>query len=107
MSVVPFFAPGLVLVSVLWTMLPLLYPRQRRRGVFITVSHLIGTLVITQPWTENWYWNYGWWLIFVFGQGALVALGRLVFELSPFGARHHRAAPRLSSGNTVWDQPDP
>ncbi|MBN3932564.1 hypothetical protein IQ279_23605 [Streptomyces verrucosisporus] len=90
MSGLPFLAPWLVLVSVLWAVPPLLCPRQRRTGIVIAASHLIGTLAITWPWTENWYWDSGWWLILVFGQGALVALGRLVFELSPLGARRHR-----------------
>ncbi|MBQ0987860.1 hypothetical protein KBZ10_25745 [Streptomyces sp. F63] len=103
MSSLPFFAPWLVFVSVLWTMLPLLCPRQRRTGIVITVLHLLGTLAITRPWTDNWYWDAGWWLMFVFGQGALIALGRLVFELSPLGARHHGTAPApREPEETTW-----
>lgn len=105
MSGLPFFAPWLVLASVLWAMLPFLCARQRRAGIVIAVSHLIGTLAITQPWTENWYWDVGWWLILVFGQGTLVALGRLVFELSPLGARRHRATPRSPGSGPVVSQP--
>ncbi|MEJ8639449.1 hypothetical protein [Streptomyces sp. MS2.AVA.5] len=91
MSGLPFVAPVMVLVSTLWAMLPLLCPRRRRAGIVIAVSHLIATPAITRPWTEDWYWHDGAWLILVFGQGALVALGRLAFELSPFGLRRLRA----------------
>jgi hypothetical protein len=105
MSGLPFFAPWLVLASALWAMLPFLCPRQRRTGIVIAVSHIIGTLAITRPWTENWYWDVGWWLILVFGQGTLIALGRLAFELSPRGARRHRAAPRSPGSDPVVAQP--
>ncbi|MFJ8073770.1 hypothetical protein ACIQ7Q_07460 [Streptomyces sp. NPDC096176] len=101
MSGLPFFAPWLVLASALWALLPCLFPRQRRRGIVVAVSHLIGTLLITQPWAENWYWDVGWWLIFVFGQGTLVALGRLAFELSPLRARRHRGALHAPDGDAV------
>ncbi|MBA2951132.1 hypothetical protein [Streptomyces himalayensis] len=93
MSGLPFVAPWLVLLSALWAMLPLLYLRQRRAGTVIAVSHLTATLAITQPWTENWYWDDGSRLILVLGQGTLIALGRLVFELSPLGARRHPVGP--------------
>ncbi|MGW7053450.1 hypothetical protein [Streptomyces sp. NPDC054887] len=73
---------------------PLACPRRRRAGVIIAVSHLLVTLAITRPWTEDWYWRSGAWLILVFGQGTLVALGRLAFELSALGARRRRATPR-------------
>ncbi|MER5756106.1 hypothetical protein [Streptomyces sp. NPDC002088] len=101
-----FVAPWLVLVSALWAMLPLLCPRQRRTGIVVAVAHVIATLAITRPWTENWYWGDGAWLILVFGQGALIALGRLAFELSPLGLRRHRAAPRPPSGDPMVAQPE-
>ncbi|MFG3309447.1 hypothetical protein [Streptomyces wuyuanensis] len=91
-----FAAPWLVLASALWAMLPLVCPRRRRAGIVITLSHLLVTLAITRPWSEGWYWRDGAWLILVFGQGALIALGRLAFELSPLGARRHRT-PRPSA----------
>lgn len=93
MSGLPFFAPWLVLASTLWAVLPLLWPRQRRAGAVIAVSHLLLTLVIARPWSENWYGDDGAWLLLVLGQGALIALGRLAFELSSLGARRRRAAP--------------
>ncbi|MEU9214624.1 hypothetical protein AB0D27_43920 [Streptomyces sp. NPDC048415] len=89
-----FVAPLVVLSSMLWAMLPFLCPRRRRAGIIIAVSHLIVTLAIMRPWAEDWYWRDGAWLILVFGQGTLIALGRLAFELSPLGARHRRATPR-------------
>ncbi|GGS99893.1 hypothetical protein [Streptomyces chromofuscus] len=91
-----FAAPWLVLASTLWAMLPLVCPGRRRAGVVIALTHVVVTLAITRPWTEGWYWRDGAWLMLVFGQGALVALGRLAFELSPLGARR-RATPRGSS----------
>ncbi|MFF7203276.1 hypothetical protein [Streptomyces sp. NPDC008141] len=94
MSGLPFVAPVMLLASTLWAILPLLCPRRRRAGIIISVSHLIAAPVITRPWTENWYWHDGAWLILVFGQGTLIALGRLVFEVSPLGARRPRATPR-------------
>ncbi|MEU0389608.1 hypothetical protein [Streptomyces chartreusis] len=93
MSGLPFFAPWLVVASTLWAMLPLIYPRRRQAGTVVAATHLVVTLAIARPWTEDWYWNDGAWLLLVFGQGALVALGRLAFELSPLGARHRRATP--------------
>ncbi|WP_327370531.1 hypothetical protein [Streptomyces sp. NBC_01217] len=95
MSGLPFVAPLMVLASLLWGMPPLLYPRRRRAGVTIAVSHLIVTLAITRPWTEDWYWHDGAWLMLVFGHGALIALGRLGFELSPLGTRRRRTTSRL------------
>ncbi|MGW6598993.1 hypothetical protein [Streptomyces sp. NPDC055036] len=99
--VVPWLAP----VSALWAMLPLVYPRRRRAGVIIAISHLIVTLAITRPWTEDWYWRDGAWLILVFGQGTLIALGRLTFELSPLGARRGRAIRWPSNRDPVVAQP--
>ncbi|MFD5572691.1 hypothetical protein [Streptomyces cadmiisoli] len=96
MSGLPFVAPLIVLVSLLWSMPPLLFPRRRRAGVTIAASHLIVTLAITRPWTEDWYWHDGAWLILVFGHGTLISLGRLGFELSPLGTRR-RAAFRLTA----------
>ncbi|GAA4892015.1 hypothetical protein GCM10023237_07610 [Streptomyces coeruleoprunus] len=49
--------------------------------------HLLATFAIARPWTEGWYWRDGALLVLVLGQGTLVALGRLAFELSPLGAR--------------------
>ncbi|MEV7993944.1 hypothetical protein AB0O67_19110 [Streptomyces sp. NPDC086077] len=92
-----FAAPWLVLASTLWAMLPLVFLRRRRAGVIIALSHLIVTAAITRPWTEDWYGRDGAWLLLVFGQGTLVALGRLTFELSPLAARRRRATPRSSS----------
>ncbi|MGX1274524.1 hypothetical protein [Streptomyces phaeoluteigriseus] len=92
MSALPFVAPWLVLASALWTMLPLACPRRRQAGVAVALTHLIATLAITHPWTEGWYWRDGALLVLVLGQGALVALGRLAFELSPLGARR-RSTP--------------
>ncbi|MGW2564123.1 hypothetical protein ACWCXB_33885 [Streptomyces sp. NPDC001514] len=102
-----FVAPWMVLASTFWAMLPLLCPRRRRAGVIIAVSHLIVTLTITRPWTEDWYWRDGPWLILVFGQGTLIALGRLAYELSPLGARRRRATPRPPGSDPVVDQPQP
>ncbi|MFG3660084.1 hypothetical protein [Streptomyces sp. NPDC047706] len=107
MSGLPFFAPWLVLVSVLWVILPLLCPRQRRAGIVLAVSHLVATAAITRPWTDNWYWDAGWWLVLVFGQGTLAALGRLAFELSPLGARDHRAAARVPDSDPVVAHREP
>jgi hypothetical protein len=99
-----FAAPWLVLASTLWAMLPLVCPRRRRAGSVIAISHVIVTLAITRPWTEDWYWHDGAWLILVFGQGTLIALGRLAFELSPLGARRRRATrPRATSRS--WPSP--
>nr|WSX53841.1 hypothetical protein OG409_35925 [Streptomyces sp. NBC_00974] len=85
-------------------MLPLVYPRRRRAGVIIAASHLIVTLTITRPWTEDWYWHDGVLLILVFGQGTLIALGRLAFELGPLGARRPRATPRPSDSERMVAQ---
>ncbi|MGW6688004.1 hypothetical protein [Streptomyces sp. NPDC054961] len=101
MSGLAFFAPWLVLVSTLWALLPLVCPRRRRAGVIIALSHLIVTLMLTRPWTEEWYWHDGAWQVLVFGQGTLIALGRLAFELGPLGARRPRATPRPSDGEPV------
>ncbi len=95
MSGLPFVAPLIVLASLLWAIPPLLYPRRRRVGVTIAVSHLILTLSITRPWTEDWYWHDGTWLMLVFGHGTLIALGRLGFELSSLRTRRRRTASRL------------
>ncbi|MGW7194576.1 hypothetical protein [Streptomyces chryseus] len=94
MSSLPFVAPLMVLASMLWAMPPLLCPRRRQVGIVIAVSHLIVTLAITRPWTEDWYWHDGAWQVLVLGQGTVLALGRLAFELSPLGARRRRATPR-------------
>ncbi|MFF5483438.1 hypothetical protein ACFY5C_39830 [Streptomyces sp. NPDC012935] len=87
MTAVPFLAPWLALASALWTMLPLMFPRRRRAGILIALAHLLATAALMRPWTQGWYWRDGAWLLLVFGQGALVSLGRLGFELSPLGAR--------------------
>ncbi|MFE5509579.1 hypothetical protein ACFQ9J_03020 [Streptomyces sp. NPDC056529] len=92
MSALPFLAPWLALASALWTMLPLLFPRRRRTGIVVALVHLLATSVLTWPWTQDRYVGDEVWMVLVFGQGALVALGRLVFELSPFGARRRRAS---------------
>ncbi|MGA5192634.1 hypothetical protein [Streptomyces exfoliatus] len=92
MSALPFVAPWLALASAFWTMLPLAFPRRRRAGVLVALVHLIAAFALTRPWTEGWYWRDGAWLILVFGQGTLVALGRLAYELSPLGARRSTSA---------------
>ncbi|MER5898266.1 hypothetical protein [Streptomyces sp. NPDC001876] len=102
-----FVAPWLVLASTLWALVPLVLPRRRRPGIIIAVSHLIVTLAMMRPWTEDWYWHDGAWLILVFGQGSLIALGRLAFELSPLGARRRRAKSLSPVGDTVTVQPQP
>jgi len=94
-SALPFVAPWLVLASTFWATLPLTFPRRRRAGTLIALTHLLATAAITRPWTPDWYGRDGVWLILVFGQGALVALGRLAFELSPLGARRGRALRAL------------
>ncbi|MFE0674146.1 hypothetical protein [Streptomyces sp. NPDC058867] len=104
MSGLPFLAPWLMPVSLVWAMLPLLCPRQRRTGIVIALTHLFGTVVITQPWTTNWYWDTGWWMLLVFGQGTLIALGRLVFELSPLGARRRNVTHRPSDDDALAAQ---
>jgi hypothetical protein len=100
-----FVAPWLVLASTLWAMLPLVCPRRRWVGVIIAFSHLIATLAITRPWTEDWYWGDGMWMILVFGQGTLIALGRLAFELSPLGAHRRRATPPPPRSDPVVAHP--
>ncbi|MFE6041024.1 hypothetical protein [Streptomyces sp. NPDC056452] len=101
-----FAAPWLVLASTLWALVPLAFPRRRRPGTVIALSHLIVTLAMTRPWTEDWYWRDGAWLILVFGQGALIASGRLVFELSPLGARR-REKTQPQGGDPVMAQTQP
>ncbi|WP_329214649.1 hypothetical protein OG257_36480 [Streptomyces sp. NBC_00683] len=100
-----FAAPWLVLASTLWALVPLAFPRRRRPGTIIALSHLIVTLAMTRPWTEGWYWRDGAWLILVFGQGALIALGRLAFELSPLGARRRSAKPLPRGSDPVMAPP--
>ncbi|MET7365620.1 hypothetical protein ABZS61_07260 [Streptomyces sp. NPDC005566] len=100
-----FVAPWLVLASALWAMVPLVLPRRRRPGIIIAGSHIVVTLAMMRPWTEDWYWHDGAWLILVIGQGALIALGRLAFELSPLGAR--RAKPLPPVGDAVTARPQP
>ncbi|KAA6211226.1 hypothetical protein CP979_32840 [Streptomyces filamentosus] len=87
MSVLPFAAPLMVLVSTVWAVVPLLCIRRRRTGLVLSASHLGVTVVILRPWAVEWYWDEGALLVMVFGQGCLVALGRLAFEASPLGAR--------------------
>ncbi|MGW5638519.1 hypothetical protein [Streptomyces sp. NPDC003832] len=105
MSALPFLAPWLVPASLLWSVLPLLRLRQRRAGIVIALSHLAGTMLIAQPWSTNWYWETGWWMLLVLGQGTLVALGRLVFELSPLGARRRSTTSRPSGGDPLTARP--
>ncbi|MCQ6554957.1 hypothetical protein NPS70_17405 [Streptomyces sp. C10-9-1] len=107
MSGLAFAVPWLVPVSTLWAILPLVCPGRRRAGVVVALSHLVVTLAVTRPWTEDWYWRDGSWLVLVFGQGALVALGRLVFEISPLGARRHRTTRRHPDGEPVVPRPRP
>lgn len=97
MSALPFLAPWLALASALWTMLPLMFPRRRRAGILIALAHLLATAALTRPWTEGWYGRDGAWMVLVFGQGILVSLGRLAFELSPLGARS-RSTPATPDG---------
>ncbi|MGW4054326.1 hypothetical protein ACWENA_26230 [Streptomyces sp. NPDC004779] len=97
MSALPFVAPLMVLASALWAVLPLLYVHRRRAGSVIAASHLGATVVILRPWAGEWYGDEGVWLVVVFGQGGLVALGRLVFEVSPLGARR-RSRSRVRGG---------
>ena len=92
MSALPLIAPWLALASAFWTMLPLAFPRRRRAGALVALAHLITTVALTRPWAEGWYWRDGAWLILVFGQGTLIALGRIAFELSPLGARRSTSA---------------
>ncbi|WP_432066170.1 hypothetical protein [Streptomyces sp. C10-9-1] len=94
MSGLAFAIPWLVPVATLWTVLPLVCPGRRRAGIVVALSHLFVTLAVARPWTEDWYWRDGTLLVLVFGQGALVALGRLVFEISPLGARRRRTTHR-------------
>ncbi len=92
MSGLPFVAPLLVLVSALWSVAPLLCPHRRRPGVVVALLHLVATAAILRPWDPERYAGDGVWMVLVFGQGALVALGRLAFEASPLGARAARRA---------------
>ncbi|WP_189852919.1 hypothetical protein [Streptomyces omiyaensis] len=50
MSVLPFAAPLMVLVSAVWTVVPLLCIRRRRTGLVLSASHLGVTVVILRPW---------------------------------------------------------
>ncbi|MEV6199049.1 hypothetical protein AB0M64_03645 [Streptomyces sp. NPDC051771] len=87
MSVLPVVAPLMVFVSTAWAVLPLLCIRRRRAGLVLSTVHLGMTVVILRPWAAEWYWDEGALLVMVFGQGGLVALGRLAFEASPLGVR--------------------
>lgn len=104
MSGLPFVAPWLALASALWTLLPLLFPRRRRTGIAVALVHLVATAAVVRPWTDGWYWRDGAWLVLVFGQGALVSLSRLAFELSPFGARR---GARAEPGGASQPSADP
>ncbi|GAA4786905.1 hypothetical protein GCM10023329_42270 [Streptomyces sanyensis] len=107
MSGLAFAVPWLVPVATLWTILPLVCPGRRRVGVVVALSHLVVTSAVARPWTEDWYWSDGWWLVLVLGQGGLVALGRLVFEISPLGARRRRTTHRHPDGEPAVPRPRP
>ncbi|QNP61673.1 hypothetical protein [Streptomyces genisteinicus] len=101
MSGLPFAAPFVVLASLLWSLPVFLFPRRRRAGAVAAVCHLAVTAAITRPWTDDWYWHDGTWLTLVFGHGALLACGRLCFELSPLGARHRGNSSRTRASGTA------